>query len=70
MKKQKKTFKAILLGLGCLAFLPQMQGVSPPPDGCYPNSTTAEGCKALQSLTTGVQIPELVGIRSSRPLTG
>ena len=36
MKKQKKTFKAILLGLGCLAFLPQMQGVSPPPDGCYP----------------------------------
>jgi len=54
MKKQKKTFKVILLGLGCLAFLPQMQGVSPPPDGCYPNSTTAEGCKALQSLTTGV----------------
>jgi hypothetical protein len=54
MKKQKKTFKVILLGLGCLAFLPQLQGVSPPPDGCYPNFTTAEGCKALQSLTTGV----------------
>ena len=53
MKKQKNTFKAILLALGCLAFLPQMQGVSPPPDGCYPNFTTAEGCNALQSLTAG-----------------
>jgi len=30
-----------------------MQGVSPPPDGCYPNFTTAEGCNALQSLTAG-----------------
>jgi hypothetical protein len=54
MKKQKKTFKVILLGLGCLAFLPPIQAVSPLPDGCYPNSTTAEGCKALQSLTSGV----------------
>src|SRR5258705_12346041 len=53
MKRQKNTLKAMLLGLGCLAFLPQMQGISPPPDGCYPNSTTAEGCKALNSLTTG-----------------
>ena len=24
-----------------------MQALSPPPDGCYPNFTTAEGCKAL-----------------------
>ena len=39
--------------LGCLAFLPQMQAVNPPPDGCYPNSTTAEGCSALDHLTTG-----------------
>jgi hypothetical protein len=53
MKKQKNTFKAILLVLGCLAFLPQMQAVSPPPDGCYPNFTTAEGCSALQNLTSG-----------------
>ena len=30
------------------------QAVSPPPDGCYPAFTTAEGCNALQSLTTGV----------------
>src|SRR5947208_7672437 len=54
MKRQKNTFKAILFGLGCLAFLPQTQGITPLPDGCYPNSTTAEGCKALKSLTTGV----------------
>ena len=53
MKKQNKTFKPILLMLGCLAFLPQMQALTPPPDGCYPNFTTAEGCNALQNLTTG-----------------
>jgi hypothetical protein len=27
-------------------------GVSPAPDGCYPNFTTAEGCNALNFLTT------------------
>ena len=53
MKKQKNTFKAVLLVLGSLAFFPQMHAVSPPPDGCYPNFTTAEGCNALQNLTTG-----------------
>ena len=39
----------------CLAplRLPQMHAVSPPPDGCYPNFTTAEGCNARQNLTTG-----------------
>src|ERR1700758_5469189 len=26
---------------------------SPSPDGCYPGFTTAEGCNALHSLTTG-----------------
>ena len=36
-----------------LAFLPGVQAVVPPPDGCYPNVTTAEGCNALNSLTTG-----------------
>jgi hypothetical protein len=39
--------------LGCLALLPRAQAVSPAPDGCYPNFTTAEGCNALNSLTTG-----------------
>ena len=29
--------------------------VTPPPDGCYDNFTTAEGCNALRSLTTGAK---------------
>ena len=40
----------------CLAFLPRAQSapdVVPPPDGCYPGFTTAEGCRALQNLTSG-----------------
>src|SRR5256885_9042919 len=53
MKKQNNTFKTISLILGCTAFLPQMQAVSPAPDGCYPGFTTAEGCNALKFLTTG-----------------
>src|SRR5260221_792066 len=40
--------------LACFAFLPGAHGqLSPPPDGCYPNFTTAEGCDALSSLTIG-----------------
>ena len=35
--------------LGCFAFLPKTQALNPPPDGCYPGFTTAEGCNALQS---------------------
>jgi hypothetical protein len=53
MKNQNITFTAIVLALGALAFLPQILAVSPPPDGCYPGLTTAEGCSALFSLTTG-----------------
>src|SRR4051794_4524904 len=36
-----------------LGLLPQVQAVSPAPDGCYPNFTTAEGCNALNALSTG-----------------
>jgi hypothetical protein len=36
-----------------LGFLAQVQAVSPSPDGCYPNFTTAEGCDAVSLLTTG-----------------
>jgi len=45
----------IILGaiFSALAYLPGAQAVNPPPDGCYPNFTTAEGCNALNSLTTG-----------------
>ena len=51
-----RAFLLIPLILVNFAFLSQMQAapnVSPPPDGCYPGFTTAEGCSALQSLTTG-----------------
>src|SRR5258708_31839473 len=53
MKNQNITHTSIILALGCFAFLPQMQALSPPPDGCYPNFTTAEGCNALSHLTSG-----------------
>ena len=43
----------IVLTLLFLGLLPQMQAVSPAPDGCYPGFTTAEGCNALQHLSTG-----------------
>lgn len=53
MKHQRFSFKRIALAVGCFAFLPELHAISPTPDGCYPNYTTAEGCKALMSLTTG-----------------
>ena len=43
----------IVIGIGCIGLLPRAQAVVPPPDGGYPNFTTAEGTNALQSLTTG-----------------
>ena len=54
MKTKKTMLVAVLPVLACFAFLPGAQGqLSPAPDGCYPNFTTAEGCDALSSLTTG-----------------
>jgi hypothetical protein len=38
----------------CFALSPTLQAVVPPPDGGYPNFTTAEGTNALKNLTTGV----------------
>ena len=43
----------ILIGILCIGLLPRAQAVVPPPDGGYPNFTTAEGTNALQNLTTG-----------------
>ena len=43
----------ITLALICFVLLPNAEAVVPAPDGGYPNFTTAEGTKALQSLTTG-----------------
>jgi hypothetical protein len=43
----------ITFALVCVALVQNAQAVVPAPDGGYPNFTTAEGTKALQSLTTG-----------------
>ena len=50
----KKTCPLLMITL-LLAFglIPLAKAVVPSPDGGYPNLTTAEGTKALQSLTTG-----------------
>ena len=52
---QLKTTPPLLvtLALLCFGLLSGAQAVVPPPDGGYPNFTTAEGTKALQNLTTG-----------------
>jgi hypothetical protein len=38
----------------CVVLIPTAGAVTPPPDGGYPGSNTAEGDSALQSLTSGV----------------
>src|SRR3954470_15085450 len=53
MKIRNAALVASLAVLGCLSLSPEARAVTPPPDGCYPNFTTAEGCDALSSLTTG-----------------
>ncbi len=52
-----------IFAFGFFALLPPAQAVSPPPDGGYPNFNTAEGKKALLSLTTGTATRQSVGIR-------
>ena len=44
----------LVLGLAGLALAPPARALRPPPDGGYPNETTAEGDGALFSLTTGL----------------
>jgi len=51
MKPQNLIY--ILMAIVCFAFSPQMQALSPPPDGGYPNGNTAEGDSALSGLTGG-----------------
>jgi hypothetical protein len=46
----------MILSVASLALLPQIKAapqVAPPPDGCYPGFTTAEGCNALLNLGAG-----------------
>ena len=53
MKTRTTSSSLIALLLACFGLSPTAQAVVPPPDGCYPNQNTAEGCDALFSLTTG-----------------
>ena len=48
-------FLLLALAFACFALSPTPNafGVSPPPDGGYPNNNTAEGFDALLSLTSG-----------------
>ena len=47
-------FCLIVLALACFALLPEVKGqISPPPNGCIPNFTTAAGCNALNLLSSG-----------------
>jgi trimeric autotransporter adhesin len=43
----------LLIALACFGLSPAVRAVSPPPDGGYPGSNTAEGDSALFSLTSG-----------------
>jgi hypothetical protein len=56
------------LAFSCIALLPRVQAVSPPPDGGYPSGNTAEGQAALLSLTSG-GFNTAVGIFSLRTNT-
>jgi Chaperone of endosialidase len=51
--KQTTLLFVAALAFACFGLLPQMRAVSPAPDGCYSNYTTAEGCNALQFLGGG-----------------
>jgi hypothetical protein len=57
-----KYFILIPLVLACFTLSPTTQaGLKPPPDGGYPHGNTAEGNRALDSLTTAtVEVTEPV----------
>ena len=63
MKTSIRSLAAMTLAIIGLAFFPDVQAVSPPPDGGYPGGNTAEGQNALLSLATG-QNNTAVGLNS------
>jgi Chaperone of endosialidase len=54
MNNRSITLMATLAVWACFALSGGARAVSPTPDGCYPLFTTAEGCNALEFLTTGI----------------
>src|SRR5262245_23066541 len=54
MKMTSQSLAVFTLIFVRVSVLPQTHAVIPPPDGGYPGFNTAEGQKALFSLTTGV----------------
>jgi hypothetical protein len=54
-QSKNTTILPVLIAVALISFWlsPTAQAVDPPPDGGYPNDTTAEGTDALFSLTTG-----------------
>ena len=48
----KTTTRSLLITFALCCLVPRAQAV-PPPDGCYPAFTTAEGCQSLRNLTSG-----------------
>jgi Chaperone of endosialidase len=54
LKRVMPSLSSVVFVLVCFAIAPLVRAVVPPPDGGYPNFTTAEGQNALLSLTTGV----------------
>src|SRR4051812_49029458 len=54
MKTMARLLPILLtFALVCFALVQNAQAVNPPPDGGYPGENTAEGTRALFSLTTG-----------------
>jgi hypothetical protein len=53
MKNQNIIFMVILSAVGCFALLPAAQGACPSPNPGCPGFNTADGQKALFSVTSG-----------------
>src|SRR5215469_15042544 len=55
LSQLKNATSPVVIGLllACSLLTPIARAVNPPPDGAYPNFTTAEGQNALQNLTSG-----------------
>ena len=53
MKTNVRSVLSLVAFLCLLSAGHQAQALSPAPDGCYPNFTTAEGCNALNFLSSG-----------------